>query len=82
MVYIARPTDPERVTCEVCGRIVPRASAAIVETREHVVYFCGPACCQRWTSAGRAPQPEPPVQLGRTRSKLRDARARRERGVQ
>jgi len=69
------------VTCEICGRRVPRSAAAMAETRDHVAYFCGPACCERWTGARRAPARETPVQLGRTRSKLRDGRARRERGV-
>lgn len=59
----------ETVVCEMCGKRVLRSAAAMAETHDHVAYFCGQACVERWTLERRP-----------ARRKLRDSRPRRETG--
>jgi hypothetical protein len=48
---------PERVSCEVCLKEVPKSEAAMAEARDYVAYFCGLECYQKWMAqrAGEAP---------------------------
>lgn len=65
-----------RVRCEVCMKEVARSEAAVSETADHVAYFCGVECYEKWRNqryhAFGTPGPE--VQLGHGRSKSKDER--------
>lgn len=72
--------ERERVACEICLKEVPRSEAAISETRDCVMYFCGLDCYEKWQKRRDAPEPEPPesgIQLGHGRSKVKDERLKR-----
>lgn len=55
---------------------VAKSDAAVSEMSDHVAYFCGTECYEKWRSQRYhefgAPQPE--VQLGHGRSKAKDER--------
>lgn len=40
--------EPERVTCDVCLKEVPKSEAMNPEATEYVVHFCGLECYERW----------------------------------
>jgi hypothetical protein len=48
MIKETRPTDPQRVFCEVCLKTVPRIDALSDDARDYVAYFCGRDCYDRW----------------------------------
>jgi hypothetical protein len=76
----ARPADPQRITCEICLKEVPRSGATMSETRDYVAYFCGLACYEKWKNQGSTQQPPPAeaeIQAGHGRSKSRDDRLKR-----
>ncbi len=73
----AKPTDPDRVFCEVCAKLVPRSEARMTEAKDYVAYFCGQSCYDRWHGE-RPPGPSmADAQEGRGRSKVRDDREKR-----
>ena len=80
MITPARPVEPERVACEICLKEVPRSEAAVSETRDYVMYFCGLDCYEKWQQRRDAPEPEATeaeIQLGHGRSKVKDERMKR-----
>lgn len=48
MTNETRPIEPERVSCEVCLKLVPKSEAASAEARDYVAYFCGLDCYEKW----------------------------------
>jgi|GEM_PF-1061181 len=65
--------DPERVFCEVCGKVIAPSEAIAVEAKDYVAYFCAPVCRERWRGEpAPALSPHEPVHEGRSRSKVRD----------
>lgn len=44
-----KPIAPERISCKVCLKEVPRSEAASSEGSDYVLYFCGLDCYQQWT---------------------------------
>ena len=77
---------PERVFCEVCLKDIPRSEAAMSEARDYVAFFCGLECYEKWAKdraaapppeSAAALRPEPELQVGHGRSKLRDERLKR-----
>lgn len=55
---------PERVSCEICLKEVPKSGAAMSEARDYVAYFCGLDCYQKWMqqrAAEAPPKPAAPV---------------------
>lgn len=70
--------DPDRVFCEVCGRLVAPSAAIAVEAKDYVAYFCTPACRERWRGeSAPPPSPHESVHEGRSRSKVRDDLAKK-----
>ncbi len=49
---------PERVSCEICLKDVPKSEAAMAEARDYVAYFCGLDCYRKWIEQ-RAPEAPP-----------------------
>lgn len=43
-----RPTETEKVQCEVCLKEIPRSEAKIAEASDYVLYFCGLDCYEKW----------------------------------
>ncbi len=41
-------TAPERVSCDVCLKEVPKSEAQSPEGSDYVLYFCGLDCYERW----------------------------------
>ena len=77
MTKETRTIDPQSVFCEMCLKRVPKSEAVMDEARDHVAYFCGADCYDRWRGA-RPPEPPPhEVQEGHGRSKSRDERVKR-----
>ena len=74
----SKSVDPQSVFCEVCMKLVPKSEALMTEARDHVAYFCGLDCYDRWHGE-RAPEPAPhEVQEGSGGlSKSRDDRVKR-----
>ena len=71
--------DPQRVFCEVCLKTVSRIDALSAEARDHVAYFCGRDCYDRWHRR-RPPLAAPgerDLQEGAGRSISRDERVKR-----
>jgi len=61
MTTLDRPTDVERVACEICLKEIPRSEATVPEAADYVVYFCGLECYAKWrrqTDAVAEPQKE------------------------
>ena len=52
---------PERVSCEVCLKEVPKSEAAMAEARDYVAYFCGLECYQKWIDQRAAQTPPKPA---------------------
>lgn len=50
---------PERVSCEVCLKEIPKSEAAMAEARDYVAYFCGLDCYQIWMAQRTAEAPPP-----------------------
>ena len=48
---------PERVTCAVCLKEVPRSEAQVAEAVDYVAYFCGLDCFERWKRQNPAANP-------------------------
>ncbi|MCX7960090.1 MAG: hypothetical protein N2653_00760 [Burkholderiales bacterium] len=65
--------DPDRVFCEVCGKLLAPSAAIAIEAKDYVAYFCTPACRARWRGEpAPAASPHEPLHEGRSRSKARD----------
>lgn len=54
------PPEPERVSCAVCLKLIPRSEAESAEARDYVAYFCGLDCYEKWSSERRQ-EPAPPA---------------------
>ncbi len=48
MVNVQPQVDTGMVACEVCLKHIPKSVAESEEGREHVYYFCGPRCYEKW----------------------------------
>ncbi len=53
------PVEPERVSCEVCLKLIPKSEASSAEARDYVAYFCGLDCYEKWCRV-RPQEPAPP----------------------
>lgn len=76
MVKDPKQAGQDRVRCELCMKEVARSDAAVSEMSDHVAYFCGADCYEKWRSQRyhEFGTSEPEVQLGHGRSKARDER--------
>jgi hypothetical protein len=52
---------PERVSCEICLKEVPKSEAAMSEAADYVAYFCGLDCYRKWLEQGSAEAPPKPA---------------------
>jgi hypothetical protein len=43
-----KPTEIEKVACDVCLKEIPRSEAEIEEASDYVLYFCGLDCYEKW----------------------------------
>ena len=43
-----RPSEPDKVACEVCLKQVPASEAQSEEATDYVVHFCGLDCHEKW----------------------------------
>lgn len=43
-----KPTEIEKVPCEICLKEIPRSEAKIEEACDYVMYFCGLDCYEKW----------------------------------
>jgi hypothetical protein len=43
-----KPTEVEKVACEVCLKEIARSEAKIEEASDYVLYFCGLGCYVKW----------------------------------
>ena len=43
-----KPVEVEQVTCEMCLKEIPKASATSPEATDYFVYFCGLDCYEKW----------------------------------
>lgn len=41
-------TEPEKVPCAVCKKLIPTSQAISPEGHEYVLYFCGGKCHAEW----------------------------------
>jgi Domain of unknown function (DUF3330) len=58
-----KPVEATLFACEVCLREVPKSEAAVPGAVDYFVYFCGPACYDKWA------HDKPPVeQVGKSGS--------------
>lgn len=48
MAKTPKPTELEKVACEVCLKEVPTSEARIREAQDYVLYYCGLECYERW----------------------------------
>jgi hypothetical protein len=44
------------VSCQVCLKELPKSGATAPEAVDYFVYFCGPACYDKWTNRRRPPE--------------------------
>lgn len=40
--------EEEKIACNVCQKIIPKASALHAEGQEYVVHFCNIECLDHW----------------------------------
>jgi hypothetical protein len=40
--------DKEKIACEVCRKMIPKAAALHAEGRDYVLYFCNIDCLDYW----------------------------------
>jgi hypothetical protein len=51
-----KPVEVEQVTCEMCLKEIPKASATSPEATDYFVYFCGLDCYEKWKGqSGKMP---------------------------
>ena len=43
-----KPSDVEKVSCEICLKEIPRSEAKSEEASDYVLYFCGLNCYEKW----------------------------------
>ena len=43
-----KPTEIEKIACDVCLKEIPRSEAEIEEVSDYVLYFCGLDCYKKW----------------------------------
>jgi hypothetical protein len=43
-----KPTEPEKIACEICLKEVPESEAKVDEACDYVMYFCGLDCYEIW----------------------------------
>jgi len=48
MATAPKPTSPDRVSCSVCMKEVPRSEAVVPEAVDTVLHFCGLDCFDHW----------------------------------
>jgi len=40
--------DAEKISCEVCRKMIPKAAAVHAEGQDYVLYFCDTSCLNHW----------------------------------
>ncbi|NOZ10695.1 MAG: DUF3330 domain-containing protein [Gammaproteobacteria bacterium] len=48
MTEIEKPTEDEKVTCEICLKEIPKSAAKSEEANDYVAHFCGLDCYEKW----------------------------------
>ena len=48
MAWVSRPVAPERVSCEVCRKDVPKSESVVPEASDYLMHFCGLDCYEKW----------------------------------
>jgi hypothetical protein len=66
-------TAPERVSCDVCLKQVPKSEAQSPEASDYVLYFCGLDCYEKWKQ-----QKDPEGTSSEPRKGARPAASRRQ----
>ena len=76
MANDAGQPGPERVHCALCLREMARADSPVSDLSDREAYFCGMDCYEIWRKRRyhELGTPEPEVQLGHDRSKVKDER--------
>ena len=46
-----KPTEIEKIACEICLKEVPESEAKVDEAIDYVLYFCGLDCYEKWRGA-------------------------------
>jgi hypothetical protein len=48
---VDRSTEVAMIKCEVCMKEIPRSEAKSPEAQDHLIYFCGLDCYDRWNQS-------------------------------
>jgi len=40
--------EPEKISCQVCHKLIPKAAALHAEGQEYVLHFCDSSCLDHW----------------------------------
>ncbi len=48
MATQGKPSNVERVACEVCLKEIPKSEAMVAEATDYVLHFCGLECYAKW----------------------------------
>lgn len=43
-----KPSEPDKVACEICFKQIPISEAKSLEASDYVHHFCGLECYARW----------------------------------
>ncbi len=50
--------DREKITCHVCRKMIPSATALHAEGQEYVLHFCDIGCLEHWQEEQKAEDPD------------------------
>jgi len=59
-----KPTEVEKVSCDVCLKEVPASEAHSPEVDDYVLNFCGIACFEQWKHEQADKPAQPPSDEG------------------
>jgi len=45
---MVKPSETEKVSCDICRKEVPLSEAMIPEAEDYVAHFCGLDCYKQW----------------------------------
>jgi hypothetical protein len=55
-----RPIEPERVSCAICRKEVPKSESVAPEASDYLIHFCGLDCYEKWKQQLVAASAQPP----------------------
>ena len=61
MARADKPIAPERVSCKVCRKEVPKSESVVPEASDYLIYFCGLDCYDKWKQMHEAPSEHVPT---------------------